>query len=441
MIGGMAFIFISALEWEWHAVSRIFILLVPFVGIILIFLLVEFPGRLWLLGLMSAGIVATGFLFIIPMGGIDSLVIKLPQECVDERDAIFHRFYRLVPGSSDFKTFYRNHPEKREFDRSVRSLPQLGFPGSRTYDPLNSPYQSATFDVLESLTRSADEEPVDTARVPGVASPETMAHRIEGFARYLGADLVGITHLNPAYVYSHIGRSPGTWGTPIDLDHPYAIAIAVEMKNEMIRHAPDGPVITETSFAYFEAARIALIVSRYIQHLGFRARAHVDGNYRVLCVPIAADAGLGELGRLGLLITPEFGPRIRLSIVTTDIPLTVHQPRVFGVQDFCSFCKKCAESCPSGSIASGPKKMVRGVLKWQSDQESCYKFWRLQGTDCSVCIRVCPYSHPNNFLHNGIRYALSKNSLSRRLAMWADDFLYGRRPKQKFTPPDWHAGI
>jgi len=207
----------------------------------------------------------------------------------------------------------------------------------------------------------------------------------------------------------------------------------------MVRHAPDNATTTETAVKYFEAAKIAMLVARYINLLGYAARAHVDGNYRVLCAPIAADAGLGELGRLGLLITPRFGPRLRLSVVTTDLPLVQDQPIHFGVQHFCSLCKKCADCCPSASIDSGDKALCRGVEKWQSNQESCYHFWRVQGSDCSICVKVCPYSHPSTPLHNLVRWAVRRNALGRRVALWADDLFYGRRPQPCFDLPDWHA--
>jgi reductive dehalogenase len=240
-------------------------------------------------------------------------------------------------------------------------------------------------------------------------------------------------------VYSHIGRSPGEWGTPIELNHTHALAIAAEMDLDMVRHAPDSATTTETAFKYFEVARIAMMVARYINMLGYEARAHVDGNYRVLCVPIAADAGLGELGRLGLLMTPQFGPRIRLSVVTTNMPLTQDKPVTFGVQHFCRFCRKCAACCPSAAIDSGGKEIHNGVEKWQSDQERCYRFWRHQGTDCAVCMQVCPYSHPDSFLHNLVRRVIRRNALARRIALSADDLFYGRRPKARTALPPWHA--
>jgi len=251
--------------------------------------------------------------------------------------------------------------------------------------------------------------------------------------------LVGCTRLNPAYIYSKIGRSPGPWGESIVLEHSHAVAIAVEMSAEMISQAPDSAATTETAFEYFEVGKIAMILTRYINLLGYQARAHVDGNYRVMCVPIAADAGLGELGRIGLLLTPRFGPRIRLAIVTTDLPLQPDPPICFGVQHFCEICKKCATNCPSGSIEKEGKADFCGVEKWQNRQDTCYRFWRTQGTDCSICIRVCPYSHPNSVIHNLVRWFVGRNALARKLMLWADDLFYGRRPRGKHRPPDWHA--
>ena len=43
-------------------------------------------------------------------------------------------------------------------------------------------------------------------------------------------------------------------------------------------------------------------------------------------------AGLGEYGRLGLLITPEFGPRVRIGKIFTDLPLSHDEPRSFVVE-------------------------------------------------------------------------------------------------------------
>jgi ferredoxin len=425
-------------EKEWKALIKGILIFGPFSIFIAILLVFNFPIKPWIILsiLVVNGIII--LLIILPLGKPHSIGIKGEQKSVDERDALFHRFYRLKPGTSEYEAYYRDHPEKFEFDQKLRSMPGLGNPGSKAYHPFTSPFQEAIFSVLGGMTREIEWQPEPIEGKPIQATPEEFTQRIKGFASYLGADLVGTTRLNPAYIYSHIARGAGEWGTPIELNHTHAIAIAVEMRHDMIRHAPETPTITESAFSYYKNAKIALILAKYINLLSYEARAHVDGNYRVMCIPIASDAGLGELGRLGLLVTPEFGPRVRLSVVTTNLPLLQDKPIAFGVQHFCSVCKKCAVNCPTASIDIGEKAVHNGVEKWLSDQDNCYRFWRIQGTDCAICVKVCPYSYPRAPMHNMIRWLVRRNSFARRIAFMGDEFFYGKRPKHLGSFPAWH---
>jgi reductive dehalogenase len=155
----------------------------------------------------------------------------------------------------------------------------------------------------------------------------------------------------------------------------------------------------------------ATTLAEFIRCLGYRALP--AGNGVGLSIPMAIDAGLGELGRLGLLITPKYGPRVRLAKVITDMPLIPDQPISFGVVEFCEKCMLCAEDCPSNSIAKGPRtwegKSVSnnpGVFKWYIQPKSCYDY---NGFSCSNCKRVCPFTKPNNsWLHKMIRSAILK---------------------------------
>jgi len=122
---------------------------------------------------------------------------------------------------------------------------------------------------------------------------------------------------------------------------------------------------------------------------------------------------------------------MRLGAVTTSLPLEIDHPVSFGVQDFCRRCKKCAENCPSASIPQDGVSEVRGVYKWQLDIEQCYRYWRVAGTDCGLCMRVCPYSHPPTFIHNLIRTGLRRSAFARQVSVWGDDLLYGRRIREQ----------
>ena len=436
----LAFLLTFVWEREWRAAGLMLLVSLPALAVPAAVLLAEFSGKPVVVALgVSIGL-AVVLAVALPVRRPRPLRIVGAQPRIDERDAVFHRFYRLRPGTPEFEAYYRDHPEMRAFDDEVRALPNLADPESKTYHRLVSPFQAATFDMIERITQGIDEwGPSPIEPEPVRSSPEEFTRRVKGFARYLGADRVGATRLNPAYVYSHIARGPGRWGAPITLAHSHAVAIAVEMDYGMVRHAPGSATTTETARKYLETARIAMAVARYIHLLGYEARAHVDGNYRVMCVPVAVEAGLGELGRLGLLITPEFGPRVRLSVVTTTLPLTQDEPAVTGVQEFCSICRKCADVCPSASVDGGEKAVCAGAEKWQTRRDTCYRFWRQVGSDCALCIRVCPYSNPGSPVHALVRRLIRRNPSARRLALRGDGFFYGSRQRTPRSLPTWHS--
>lgn len=418
------FILASILEREWRAVSVASLLLLPLCGVwFLALIYLEAYRAQAVLGLLSLFAIFLA-LISLPLSRSDSLNIVGEQDQVDERDVIFARA-RYRPGTGEYRDYYSRHLELKEEDDRFRALPRLGEPGGQYFHQLNTPIGNVSFELLEKVGHLVDGE-VSPERIS--IGPEEMAERIKGLARYLGARLVGTTDLDRAYVYSHIGRGPGLYGEEIELDHHYAIVIGVEMDWRMVRTAPAAPTLVESAWEYVEAAKVAIIIARYLRFLGYSARAHIDANYRVLAVPLAWKAGLGELGRMGYLITPRFGPRVRLSVVTTDAPLKTDRPIAFGVQDFCRRCKKCAVNCRAGAIPEGEKPVVRGVEKWELDRERCYTLWRALGTDCAICMRVCPYSHPDGNFHNLVRWFIKRSAIARQLAVWLDDLLYGKRP-------------
>lgn len=377
-----------------------------------------------LLCLMASLGPLTALLFVLPLNRRRPIRIEGVTERIDERDVIFSR-EEYLPGTEKYDTYYRLRPEKKAVDDKLRGLPELLAPGGLYYDPMLSGQVASTFRVIESLLPSVDGK-VDSRR--SEIDPQTATRMIKSMALRLGADDVGIARLDPMFVYSHVGRGPEEWGAPIVNTHAYAILMAFEMDYDHVEAAPRLPITSETAVKYLRGAQISIALAQYLRTLGFGARAHIAGsNYQIVLPAVAHDAGLGELGRMGYLISPRFGARFRLGALTTDLPLVVDQPAVFGVQDFCTLCKKCARTCPSGAIPTGGKEMIRGVEKWQINIEKCLHYWRVVGTDCGLCMKVCPYSHRSSLVHNAVRAGIRDSAIARTLSLWGDDLFYGRK--------------
>lgn len=275
--------------------------------------------------------------------------------------------------------------------------------------------QSALVMSFQRLCRMRAEVvdgPVSEERAP-IRDSQGLAQDIKSLARYLGANLVGFARLQESYVY--LDRS---------VPHTHVISLAVEMDYDLIKLAPGRKTSNELWRAYNSLSEITVHLAAHIRGMGYPARAHHQGTGELLLVPCAVDAGLGELSKMGFLITKKYGPRVRLAAVTTDLPLEGDQPVDLGVQDFCEKCSKCARHCPSGAIPE-KKTWVRGVRKWQLDGDRCIEtFSKTFG--CTMCIRYCPWNKPDTFLHQLSREASARNSTCRSLLVRADDWLYGR---------------
>ncbi len=258
--------------------------------------------------------------------------------------------------------------------------------------------------------------------------PEETSLAVKHASLFYGASLAGIAELNPAWLYSHIHsptredrlreipfhyggdryeKTKDAWYVPSSMNK--VIALAFEEDYEAIANSPGRLASAATGDGYSRMAQTAYKVAEFIRCLGYNALP--AGNGTALSIPIAIDAGLGELGRNGLLITPKFGPRVRLAKVITDMPLVADHPIKFGVTEFCETCMLCAEDCPSESISKGSQTWKGltasnnpGIHKWYIHPETCFDY---NGFSCSNCKLNCPFNKPNNeWTHKLIRGAI-----------------------------------
>ncbi len=222
---------------------------------------------------------------------------------------------------------------------------------------------------------------------------------------------------------------------------PRDIPSPVEMSHEikqLLRTVPSALSGTATGVGYSKDVTTLLALAQYIRNLGYEAYASM--NDTALSIPMAIQAGLGEYGRHGLLITKEYGPRVRLGKIFTNLPLSHDRPIQFGVEAFCNECRACTVNCPPNAIDDGmPKETIYnqsnipGVKKWTTDAEKCFDFWVNQVTDCSICIRVCPYNKKLPKWLYQLRIKLM-GSFLRKFMLWVDKLSgFGKRN----APSNW----
>lgn len=210
--------------------------------------------------------------------------------------------------------------------------------------------------------------------------PAAMAAALKAKARELGAGAVGIARVTPQALYEG-------YSTPF----AYAIVVLMPMDGEETRHLASARAGTEAMRVYREIGRTVIGLAAWVRGLGWPARAYGEGA-DILHIPLAIDAGLGQLGKHGSLICREFGANFRIATVLTNLPLAVDAPVDIAVDDLCLGCRRCTLDCPPEAIHD-VKQMVRGVEKWYVDFDKCVPYFT-HTVGCGICIEVCPWSKP-----------------------------------------------
>jgi len=262
-------------------------------------------------------------------------------------------------------------------------------------------------------------------------------------SRFLGAGQVGIAPYDERWVYSKWYDFADTIFDPSikpiheDAVFPFkpksVISVAFEMDYDAVK-SPGYLMDTAAGLEYSHMAENTHKIALFLNHLGYKAIP--CGNDTAMSIPIAAQAGIGELSRMGTLITEKFGSRVRLAKVFTDLEMEVDKPITFGVQEFCKRCMKCADLCPSKAISTerdpsampttGSKSSHPGVKKWFHNNERCFGQWEKFGAACGVCIGVCPYNKLDTWAHHVAKLAVGV-PVGRDIARQLDDaFGYGK---------------
>jgi len=323
----------------------------------------------------------------------------------------------------------------------------------------SKPHPSHLSEAITTLIEKSNQALAYPYRPPedakaAIDDSKAATRNLKNVARFFGADLVGVCALDTRWVYSHISRKKGDGSDSyehlpqqIEDRFKYAVVLGFEADYKMIRYAKTLIAGAAHDMASTRMVVASALLARFIRNLGYDA---IDCNIDdvVITVPLAMQAGLGQLGRNGMLITPQYGPRVRVSVVLTDLPLVADEPIDFGVTEFCTACKKCAQMCPSNSIPRGERTVepnnisnASGELKWPQNAETCLMRAARDRYPCSTCISVCPYNKPYTRFHRTVRWLSDHAGWANPFYIKMDNlFGYGTPKKADGFWERWKAG-
>lgn len=225
------------------------------------------------------------------------------------------------------------------------------------------------------------------ADTPTTASARELSAELTSFALSHEADAVGIAAMDPLYVFEGY-----------TVEEPFVIVLALAHNYDRLKEVPsdetNGVGVVDIGDQYARGTRSSYALANWIRSQGYTANPYPGPSASaIVLIPPAIASGLGELGKHGSLISPQFGSGVRLAGVTTDMPLIPTGANRFGADDFCATCQVCTRACPPGAIAEH-KQVVRGVERWYVNFDKCIPYFA-EAASCGICIAECPWTRPD----------------------------------------------
>jgi epoxyqueuosine reductase len=225
---------------------------------------------------------------------------------------------------------------------------------------------------------------------------------LEGHARAVGIADIGYARVSQELVFRNKA-----------VLHANAIVLAMEMDKDRIATSPSEQFFVEVHATYHHLGIAANQIAGWLRKRGYSAHAGHPLMGLALYPPLAQQAGLGWRGLQGLLITPQFGPRVRLAAVFTSVENLpfCSENRHGWIAEYCALCKRCARECPPQAIHEQPVVRANGLVTCTLT-DRCFPYF-VDNYGCSICIRVCPFQNQDNAVLKG-HVSETRASLSNR---------------------------
>ena len=283
-----------------------------------------------------------------------------------------------VPGNptreEDVSFYSREYPQETQ---NIEKAADREWAWS-VYTPEVLEYRKQHDEVNEPIVGAA----VNTADIEPTGEPDPgrdFSDDVRKKAREFGFGEVGFTRYDRRYTYA----SKKQWAK-----FPHAICLALEQDYWQTQTIPSLDAEYAHFGTYEVAGALALRLGEYIRSLGYHAQIHSPNDNSGMYIPIFVNAGLGQLGANGQLLSPHFGSRARLLIITTDGPLKYDEPVDYGINKFCEKCQVCVDRCPARALVK-EKVWWRGAKKNKLIYDRCRPVM-VKYEGCGICMKVCP---------------------------------------------------
>lgn len=207
---------------------------------------------------------------------------------------------------------------------------------------------------------------------------------LEAYAYELGVSQIGYTKVNPDFIFKDF-----------EILYDNAIVITMEMEREAIKTAPSDAATGEVWRTYSGLGIIVNKLAYFLRERGYNCHPSPAVGGDVCTPPLAQDAGVGVIGKNGLLITPEFGPSQRIAVVFIDVenlPLqTLADNKHLWIKGFCEICNNCIRECPGQAIYEQTLTLDDGYPVYV-EREKCAPYF---SKNCCTCIAACPFINGN----------------------------------------------
>ncbi|MHA2025758.1 MAG: 4Fe-4S dicluster domain-containing protein [Candidatus Thorarchaeota archaeon] len=234
--------------------------------------------------------------------------------------------------------------------------------------------------IMKNIHRSVDsieDNPHDSKS----ETTREFLEQLKEYSKSIGVGHVGFTKLPHKLIFQKYG---------VFFDN--AIILTMEMGKEQIDKAPSQDTLNMVFGTYDDLGIATNKVTEFLREHGYAAQADHPLGGLGLYPPLAQNAGIGWVGKHGLLITPEFGSRLRLAAVYTSIEnLPNAESNDHGwIEEYCMICGICVKQCPPQAILEEPIVHETGLIT-HITQVTCFEYFA-QFYGCSVCVKVCPFS-------------------------------------------------